>query len=339
MARQRTRYLFYIVIVVLAAAVPTLGDVFYTRLATQIAIYGMVALSVDLLVGYTGLLTFGHAAFFGIGAYVTGILSTSGLLSAFVVWPIAVACAMLAALVIGALALRTKGFQFIMVTLAFAQMVYYFWLSQRSLGGENGFSIPKRNLVFGNLNMESHTTFYYVVLFLLVIVTLLSLRLVNSQFGMVIQGIRDNERRVFAIGFPAFRYKLAVFCISGGIAGLAGALMANHTSHVGTDMMSWQQSGNFLAMVILGSPGTLIGPIFGAAIFTFFQQVVSGLSTHWLFYFGLLIVLRILLFKRSILSFLAADEPGVKPGGGVHEAKDDRIIAGQSAIVEAKVKP
>jgi branched-chain amino acid transport system permease protein len=320
------------VLFALAAAVPALGDVFYTRLATQIAIYGMVALSVDLLVGYAGLLTFGHAAFFGIGAYITGILSTHGLLSAYLVWPIAIAGTMLVALVIGAMALRTKGFQFIMVTLAFAQMIYYFWLSQRSLGGENGFSIPKRNVI-GFVSMENHTTFYYVVLALLAVVTIGSLRLVNSQFGMVIQGLRDNERRVFAIGFPAFRYKLVMFCVSAGIAGLAGALMANHTSHVGTDMMNWQQSGNFLGMVILGSPGSLIGPIFGAAIFTIFQQVVSDLSTHWLFYFGLLIVLRILLFKRSIFQFLAADEPDAKAKAILP------AVSGEVEPVEIEVKP
>lgn len=335
MSRRTFSILAYLVLVALAAGVPLLGDVFYTRLATQIAIYGMVALSVDLLVGYTGLVTFGHAAFFGIGAYLTGILSTHGLASAFVVWPIAVAGTVAAALVIGFFALRTKGFQFIMVTLAFAQMVYYFWLSQRSLGGENGFSIPKRNVLFAALNMENHVTFYYVVLVLLALVTILSLRLVNSQFGAVIQGIRDNERRIFAIGFPAFRYKLVMFCISAGIAGLAGALMTNHTSHVGTDMMSWQQSGNFLAMVILGSTGTLVGPILGAAVFTVFQQVVSDLSTHWLFYFGLLIVLRILLFKGSILGFLTVpDAVRVQPA----EGEPERALAQSAARVGAKVK-
>jgi branched-chain amino acid transport system permease protein len=317
---------------VLAGAVPALGDVFYTRLATQIAIYGMVALSVDILVGYAGLLTFGHAAFFGIGAYITGILSTHGLLSAYVVWPMAIAGTMLVALVIGALALRTKGFQFIMVTLAFAQMIYYFWLSQRSLGGENGFSIPHRNLI-GFASMENHVTFYYVVLVLLAVVTFAALRLVNSQFGTVLQALRDNERRVSAIGFPAFRYKLVAFCLSAGIAGLAGALMANHTSHGGTDMMSWQQSGNFLGMVILGSPGTLIGPIFGAAIFTIFQQVVSDFSTHWLFYFGLLIVLRILLFKRSIFRFLAAGD--LAPARGHIEDAGGH----EGGPVEAEAKP
>ena len=304
MPQSTVKVVFYGVIIALAAAVPLLGDVFYTRLATQTAILGMVALSVDLLIGYGGMITFGQAAFFGVGAYVTGILALNGVTSAFIAWPIAILAAAACALVVGALALRTSGFQFIMVTLAFAQMIYYFWLSLRQFGGENGFSLPARNGL-GPIAIEGHATFYYVVLALLIAVVFLSLRLVNSQFGMVVQGIRDNERRVAAIGFPAFRYKLALFCLSGAISGLAGALMANHTGHVSTELLSWQQSGNFLGMVILGSSGTIIGPIFGAAIFVFFQQIVSDWSQHWLFFFGLLIVVRILVFKGSVLKFLS----------------------------------
>jgi len=313
MSQPAVKIVFYVVLIALAAAVPLLGQVFYTRLATQIAIFGMVALSVDLLIGYGGMLTFGQAAFFGIGAYVTGILALNGVTSAFIAWPIAILAAGLCALVIGALALRTSGFQFIMVTLAFAQMIYYFWLSLRQFGGENGFSIPARNTI-GPIGIESHVTFYYVALALLIAVVFLSLRLVNSQFGMVIQGIRDNERRVAAIGLPPFRYKLVLFCLAGAISGLAGALMANHTSHVSTELLSWQQSGNFLGMVILGSSGTIIGPIFGAAVFVFFQQVVSDWSQHWLFFFGLLIVVRILVFKGSVLKFLSPRQTSTATG-------------------------
>jgi branched-chain amino acid transport system permease protein len=293
------------VLVLLAAAIPALGEVYYTRLATQVAILAMVALSVDLLIGYAGLLTFGQAAFFGMGAYVTGVLTLNGVTGAFLVWPLAVAAAALCALVIGALALRTSGFQFIMVTLAFAQMIYYFWLSLRQLGGENGFPLPTRNTFGGLIDLDHHVTFYYLVLALLILVVAVSLRIVGSRFGMVIQGGRDNLRRLAAIGFPPFRYRLAVFCISGAIAGLAGALLANHTTHVSTELLSWQQSGNFLAMVILGSSGTLIGPVFGAAVFVFFQQIVSDWTQHWLLFFGLLIVVRILLIKGSLTDLLA----------------------------------
>lgn len=334
--RGRYDLLFYVAALVGAIALPFFGDVFVTRLATQIAIYGLVAVSVDLLVGYAGLLTFGQAAFFGIGAYVTGILTVDGLHSALLVWPAAAIAAGACALVIGALALRTRGFQFIMVTLAFAQMIYYFWASLRSLGGENGFAIPTRNLLPG-LNLESHVTFYYVALVLLTAVIGLALLMVDSQFGMVIRGVRDNERRVIAVGIPSYRYKLVLFCISGAIAGLAGALLANHTGHVGTDILSWQQSGNFLAMVILGSTGTIVGPLFGAAIFVLFQQVGSDFTEHWPFYFGLLIVLRILLFRKSLFAFLApalrAESPGTAVAGKAQRGLDN------AAKLEGEVRP
>jgi branched-chain amino acid transport system permease protein len=318
--------LFFGGLVLLAAMIPAFGEIYYTRLATQIAIFGMVALSVDLLVGYAGLLTFGQAAFFGMGAYVTGVLTVNGVTSAFVVWPLAVAAAGLCALLIGALALRTSGFQFIMVTLAFAQMIYYFWLSLRQFGGENGFPLPARNNFGGLFDIENHVVFYYLVLTLLIIVVVVSLRIVGSQFGMVIQGGRDNLRRLAAIGFPPFRYRLVVFCISGAIAGLAGALLANHTTHISTELLSWQQSGNFLAMVILGSSGTLIGPVFGAAVFVFFQQIVSDWTQHWLLFFGLLIVVRILLFKGSLWGFLARrDEPTAAGSAAVAPASGPAI--------------
>ena len=201
-----------LLLLLLAAAVvlpPWLG-IYYVRFATQIAIYGMAALSVDLLLGYTGLITFGQAAIFGVGAYAAGMLIVSGVTNAFVAWPLAVLISMLIALAIGALSLRTRGFQFIMVTLAFAQMLYYFAQSLRNWGGDDGFSTRRRNDL-GFLSLENHETFYYVVLILLVLVVWLSYRLVRSEFGIVILGIRDNERRVAAIGFPPYPYKLVIF--------------------------------------------------------------------------------------------------------------------------------
>src|SRR5215472_2436515 len=243
------RSLLLVLLLAAAIVLPPWFGIYYTRFATQIAIYGMAALSVDILLGYTGLITFGQAALFGIGAYAAGMLTVSGITYAFLVWPAAILAAMLCALLIGSLSLRTRGFQFIMVTLAFAQMVYYFAQSLRAWGGDDGFTLPTRDHL-GFVALSNHTTFYYVVLALTVVVLLLSDRLVKSQFGMVIRGIRDNERRAAAIGFPPYRYKLVAFTVAGGIAGLAGALMANHASFVSPALMSWQMSGELLAMVI-----------------------------------------------------------------------------------------
>jgi branched-chain amino acid transport system permease protein len=308
------RRLLLLLLLACAIALPPYLGTYYTRFATQIAIYGMAALSIDLLLGYTGLITFGQAALFGVGTYAAGMLTVYDLTDAFVNWPLAILISMLFALGIGSLALRTRGFQFIMVTLAFAQMVYYFAQSLRNWGGDDGFTVPQRNHL-GSLSLADHTTFYYVVLVLLVLVMLLASRIVNSQFGMVIRGIRDNERRAAAIGFPPYPYKLVVFVIAGGIAGLAGALMANHAKFVSPASLSWQLSGELLAMVILGSANSLIGPILGAAFFLAFRDVLSDFTEHWMLFFGPLLVARILLVKDGIWGMMlratggAADAP------------------------------
>lgn len=294
------RTVLFGVLVALALAVPALGETYYTRFATQIAIYGMAALSVDLLLGYAGLITFGQAALVGVGAYAAGMLTVAGVHNALIVWPAAMLVAMVFALAIGALSLRTTGFQFIMVTLAFAQMVYYGGQSLRAYGGDNGFILPRRNDLGGLIDLGSHVAFYYVVLALLFVVIFLAGRVVQSQFGMVIRGGRDNERRLAAIGFPPYRYRLAAFTMAGGIAGLAGALIANHASFVSPALMSWQMSGQLLAMVILGSAGTLVGPIFGAAIYLLFAQVLSDYTDHWMLFFGPLLVARVLFVRDGI---------------------------------------
>ncbi|HUK57982.1 MAG TPA: branched-chain amino acid ABC transporter permease [Stellaceae bacterium] len=293
------RTILHLALIAAALAVPLSGDIYYTRFATQIAMYGMAAVSCDLLLGYGGLVTFGQAAFFGVGAYVTGILTNAGYHDALVVWPAAIAAAALAGLAIGALSLRAQGFQFIMVTLAFGQMSYYIAQALRAYGGDNGFTMPRRNTLAG-MSLANHVILYYVSLALLVIVLFLAWRLVNSQFGMVIRGRRDNERRLAAIGIPPFRYKLALFVISAAIAGLAGALMANHARFVSPALLSFQVSGQFLAMVILGSAGTLIGPVFGAAIYLVFQQVLSDYTDHWMIFFGPLLVARVLFVKEGV---------------------------------------
>jgi branched-chain amino acid transport system permease protein len=253
--------------------------------------------------------------------------------NALVAWPLAILISMLFALAIGGLSLRTRGFQFIMVTLAFAQMVYYFAQSLRNWGGDDGFTVPQRNDL-GFLSLADHTTFYYVVLALLVLVVWLSQRIVRSEFGMVIRGIRDNERRAAAVGFPPYPYKLVVFVIAGGIAGLAGALMANHAKFVSPAGLSWQLSGELLAIVILGSANSLIGPILGAAFFLAFRDVLSDYTEHWMLFFGPLLVARVLLMKDGIwgllvratgaeekrapakLDFPAADEEVAQPNPG-----------------------
>jgi branched-chain amino acid transport system permease protein len=325
------RKLLLLLLLAIAVVLPPQLGIYYVRFATQIAIYGMAALSVDLLLGYTGLITFGQAAVFGVGAYAAGMLIVSGVTNAFIAWPLAILVSMLASLAIGALSLRTRGFQFIMVTLAFAQMLYYFAQSLRNWGGDDGFSMQRRNDL-GFISLENHETFYYVVLTLLVLVCWLTFRLVRSEFGMVILGIRDNERRAAAIGFPPYPYKLVIFVIAGGIAGLAGALMANHAKFVNPSVLSRQLSGELLAMVILGSANSLIGPILGAAFFLAFRDMLSDYTEHWMLFFGPLLVARVLLMRNGIWGTL------MRATGGCEILREPRVdfpAAGKS-VTEAK---
>jgi branched-chain amino acid transport system permease protein len=274
-------------------------------LATQIAIYATAAVSLDLLIGYGGLSSFGHAAFFGLGAYVVGIVEfhVPGDTPAWMVWPAAIAVAALAASVIGALSLRTSGVQFIMITLAFAEMLYFLFVSLKTYGGDDGLGFRRRNTIPG-IGPRDDVGFYYVCLATLALVLALCRRIVVSRFGMVLQGIRQNERRIAAIGIATYRYKLAAFVIAGGIAGLAGAQEANRMRFVSPDLLHWSTSGDLMVMVVLGGAGSLYGAVIGAALMIGLQSVLSQWTEHWMIVFGPLIVLTILGVRRGIWGFL-----------------------------------
>lgn len=298
----------WILIALLAAVaivVPLFGDTFYTKFATRIVIFGMAALAVDILLGYAGLVSLGHAAFFGIGAYATGMLVNAEVVTGFLVLPAAVLAATVAAFVIGALSLRTTGLYFIMITLAFAQMLYYVAQSLRAYGGTDGFALDGRTTLGGVVDVNDATSFYYFSLALLAIVMFLCARFLRAEFGVVLRGSRDNAVRIEAVGFPAYRYKLVAFGISGGIAGLAGALMANLNQYVAPPgMLNWEISGELLVMVIFGAAGTLMGPIVGAAVFLFFAEILADLTEHWMLIFGPILLLRVLLVKDGLYALL-----------------------------------
>ena len=288
---------------------------FYISLASRILIYGLAAASLDLILGFGGMVSFGHAAFFGVGGYAVGILFAHGFEgseflglipggdSALVVWPLAMLVSGTMALVIGAVSLRTGGVYFIMITLAFAQMLYYFFVSLQTYGGDDGLSMYGRSQLPG-LDLSDDATFYYVCLALLLLFLWLGRRLMGSRFGMVIAGVRENERRMAALGFPVYRYKLACFAIAGAVAGLAGALIANHAEFVSPSLMGWTKSGEIMVMAIMGGMGTLIGPVFGAAAFLLLEEVLSGWTEHWMIVLGPMLILIVLFAKRGIYGWL-----------------------------------
>ena len=284
-------------------------------LGTQIAIFAVAAVSLDLLIGYTGLSSFGHAAFFGLGAYVVGILAyyaaqdellfgfIPGATQAWIVWPAAIGVSALAALLIGALVLRTRGVQFIMITLAFAEMLYFLFVSLKTYGGDDGLGFRRRNGIPW-INPRDDVAFYYVCLVALVLFLLLCRRIVRSRFGLVLQGIRQNERRIAAIGISTYRYKLVAFVIAGAGAGLAGALDANLMRFVSPDLLHWSTSGDMMVMVVVGGSGSLLGPVFGAMLMIALQSALSQWTEHWQIIMGPFLVLFILLVRKGVWGLL-----------------------------------
>ncbi len=256
------------------------GNAFLLTLFTRVLILAIGAVSLNLIMGYGGMVSFGHAAYLGIGGYAVGILAKEGIGSGFVQWPVAVAASALYALVVGALSLRTRGVYFIMITLAFAQMIYYVVIGLDRYGGDDGLTIYRRSSFGGILDLNNKTVFYYLCFAVLLAGIYLVARIVNSRFGLVIQGTRANERRMQAIGFPTFRYKPACFVIAGALCGLAGALLANHANFISPAMMHWTRSGDLIVMVVLGGLGTLFGPLIGAVVFLLLEEGLSRLTEY-----------------------------------------------------------
>lgn len=296
-------------------ATESLGQPALLSLATRVLIYSIAVASLNFILGYGGMISFGHAAFFGVGAYTVGILFSHaggealfgvipGTKQMLITLPAALLVSGVFAALIGALSLRTGGVQFIMITLAFAQMLFFFFVSLTPYGGEDGIIIRRTNELLG-LNMRDKTTLYFVILGICGVFFALLWRVVNSSFGAVVKGIRQNERRMAALGFSPYRYKLYAFILAGMGAGLAGALMANFLRFASPDMMHWTKSGEFMIMVILGGVGSFFGPIFGAAAFLILESFLAGWSEHWPLAMGAILLVVVLGSKGGISGLLA----------------------------------
>jgi branched-chain amino acid transport system permease protein len=250
------------------------------------------------------MVSFGHAAFMGLGAYAVAIFMQAGIDSAWVAWPLAMLVSAGFALVIGAISLRTQGVYFIMITLAFAQMLFYLVTSLKAYGGDDGLSLTgKSNLGFG-LDLANDRIFYYVTLGLMVLTLLAVARLLNARFGHVLQAIHENEVRMTAIGFPVFRYKLVAFTLAGALAGLAGALLANLGGFVSPALMQWSQSGMLMIMVILGGVGYLYGGIMGAVFFLLLEELLTHFTIHWQLGLGAVLLLVVLKAPNGLASLI-----------------------------------
>jgi branched-chain amino acid transport system permease protein len=306
---------FSIGILLLLIAFPLLANYFaqefYIGLLSRLMIFALVASSLNLILGFGGMISLGHAAFFGSGAYVVGILMQHGVTSAWISWPVAMLTGFLLALAIGSVSLRTRGVYFIMITLAFAQMLYFLFVSLKNYGGDDGLSLAQRSVT--GLDMSNDSNFYYLVLAICALFLFILYRLINSRFGRVIQAIKENETRMEAIGYPVFRYKLLCFAIAGSVASLAGALLANQNMLVSPNLLHWTQSGSLMVMVILGGVGYLSGGILGAVVMLMLEEILSGYTIHWQLYLGIILLLVVMLLPNGLASlpqkFMSAKKP------------------------------
>jgi branched-chain amino acid transport system permease protein len=290
------------VLVVAVTVFPLWAGNYPVKLLQEILIWGIFAMSLDLLMGYTGMVSFGHSAFFGIGGYVAALALTHwpGLTSALL---LPAAAAALAAVVIGFFSIRVSGVYFIMLTLAFSQMFYAVAFQAAWLGAEDGIVGVPRPAVLGR-SLEQPLAFNLYVLALVVLGTLVLHRIVRSPFGQVLRGIHDNEARMQAVGYPVSRYKLLAFVIGGTIAGMAGALYTQLVGSISPDAFLWTTSGEALLMVIIGGTGTLTGSMLGAAAFILLQSTVSSYTERWMLILGLTFVLLVLFAPGGILGAL-----------------------------------
>lgn len=279
------------------------GNLFVMTLLTRALVYAIAAMSLNLIMGYGGLVSFGHAMFIGIGGYAVGIMAFHGNANGFLQFPVAILVSGFFALIVGALCLRTRGVYFIMITLAFAQMVYFAGVGLEYYGADDGMTLKSRSHL-GPVTLADRTQLYLTCLVVLVLTVWLIGRLANSRFGMVLRGAKSNETRMLALGFPVFRYRLAAFVIAGAICGLAGGLMANQAAFVSPAMMHWVQSGDLIVMVVIGGINSLMGPVYGALAFIVIEHLLSTwMKDTWQLVFGPLIVL-LALFARNGLDDL-----------------------------------
>jgi branched-chain amino acid transport system permease protein len=314
------RGLITALLLALFAVLPLLTEAFDQRyllsIGTRIVIWSIAAVSLNLILGYGGLVSFGHAAFFGIGGYAVGILSAEGVDSGWLQWPVAIVAATLWAALIGALSLRTRGVYFLMITLAFSQLVYYLGSGLEAFGGDDGLNFSRSRFP-GLLDLRDKATFYWLCLGLLGVVLWFCGRLAQSRFGYVLRGARSNELRMTALGFPVFRYRLAAFTISGAIGALSGILLANEGAYVSPAMMSWVKSGDLIVIVVLGGTGALFGPLYGTILFFAVDEFLhplldllhKGWGEYWQIVFGPLLVIVALYAHGGIDSLLGRKGP------------------------------
>ena len=304
-------------ILLLLALVPqisqAIGESYYVTIVTRILIFGLAASSLNLILGYGGLVSFGHALYLGVGAYTVGLLTLYGVSNGWVHLAATIALCALLAFLTGLVCMRTSGMGFIMITLAFAQMFFFLGVSLKQYGGDDGLKIPMRSDFAPLFSIEDNTSLYYFSLAITLAAQYLSWRFVNARFGRVLHGTKTNIQRMRVLGFPVLRYQVMAYVISGSVCGVAGMLLGNFTRFTSPAYMYWTVSGDLIVMVILGGISTVMGPLVGSAVYVVLETVLSAYTQHWMVILGPLILIIALTATRGVWGMLPrreAAEPG-----------------------------
>ena len=304
-------------ILVLLALVPqisqAIGESYYVTIVTRILIFGLAASSLNLILGYGGLVSFGHALYLGVGAYTVGLLTLYGVSSGWVHLAATIALCAVLALLTGLVCMRTSGMGFIMITLAFAQMFFFLGVSLKQYGGDDGLKIPARSDFAPLFSIEDNTSLYYFSLAITLAALYLTWRFVNARFGRVLRGTKTNIQRMRVLGFPVLRYQVMAYVISGSVCGVAGMLLGNFTRFTSPAYMYWTVSGDLIVMVILGGISTVMGPLVGSAVYVVLETVLSAYTQHWMVILGPLILIIALTATRGVWGMLPRREA---PGPG-----------------------
>lgn len=298
----------FLVLAVLPFITEWIDEPFYVDLMARVMIFSIAAMSLDFILGYGAMISFGHALYLGLGTYAVGIMAHYEVTNGWLQLLVCIGGTAFIAFILGLISLRTSGIYFIMITFALAQMFYFLGISLEAFGGDDGLPIDTRSEFFSFFDLNEAWNMYYLILGTLLVTTIVLWKVINSRFGMVVRGSHSNDARMQAIGFPTMKYRLAAFVIAGVVCGLAGFLLGNLTEFLTPEYMHWFRSGELMIMVMVGGMGTLFGPLFGAFAYLMVEDFLANFTEYWQFYFGPMLILLVLFAKQGLWGWLPGKE-------------------------------
>jgi len=298
----------FLVLAVLPFITEWIDEPFYVDLMARVMIFSIAAMSLDFILGYGAMISFGHALYLGLGTYAVGIMAHYEVTNGWLQLLVCIGGTAFIAFILGLISLRTSGIYFIMITFALAQMFYFLGISLEAFGGDDGLPIDTRSEFFSFFDLNEAWNMYYLILSTLLVTTIVLWKVINSRFGMVVRGSHSNDARMQAIGFPTMKYRLAAFVIAGVVCGLAGFLLGNLTEFLTQEYMHWFRSGELMIMVMVCGMGTLFGPLFGAFAYLMVEDFLANFTEYWQFYFGPMLILLVLFAKQGLWGWLPGKE-------------------------------